>query len=98
MVLLHGLGTAGALLLADALVKTHGRGLVRDAGALTSSIFALIGFAILEGVKIRLFTRLLSALREVEGLYSDAESKRNAAGGGASSAGGAALQGAEALA
>ena len=62
--------------------------------ALTSSIFALIGFAILEGVKIRLFTRLLSALREVESLYSDAESKRNSAGGEAPGAGDAALQGA----
>ncbi len=35
-VLLHGLGTAGALLLADALVAEHGRGLVRDAGALAA--------------------------------------------------------------
>jgi len=35
-VLLHGLGTAGALLLADALVQEHGRGLVRDAGALVA--------------------------------------------------------------
>jgi hypothetical protein len=34
--------------------------------ALTSSIFALIAYAILESVKIRLYNRLLLALREVE--------------------------------
>jgi len=34
--------------------------------ALTSSIFALIAYAILEGIKIRLYTRLMQCLREVE--------------------------------
>lgn len=43
--------------------------------ALTSSIFALIAFAILEGVKIRLYTRMLLALREVEAIYGEAEAK-----------------------
>jgi len=44
--------------------------------ALTSSIFALIGFAILEGVKIRLYGRLLRALRGVHDLYQEAEDRR----------------------
>ncbi len=43
--------------------------------ALTSSIFALIGFAILEGLKIRLYSRMLRALREVEALYGEADAK-----------------------
>ena len=36
------------------------------AGALTSSIFALIAYAILEAIKIRLHTRLLACLRRAE--------------------------------
>lgn len=43
--------------------------------ALTSSIFALIAYAILEGVKIRLYTRLMACLRVVDRLLG---------GGGAS--------------
>jgi flagellar motor component MotA len=34
--------------------------------ALTSSIFALIAYAILEAIKIRLHTRLLACLRKAE--------------------------------
>lgn len=41
--------------------------------ALTSSIFALIAFALLEGVKIRLYTRLLQAIGEVQALYDSSE-------------------------
>jgi hypothetical protein len=37
--------------------------------ALTSSIFALIAFALLEGIKIRLYTRLLLAIGEVQALF-----------------------------
>jgi biopolymer transport protein ExbB/TolQ len=44
--------------------------------ALTSSIFALIGFAILEGVKIHLYRRLLLCLREVQSLFEDTEASR----------------------
>jgi len=42
--------------------------------ALTSSIFALIGFALLEGLKIRLYGRLLRCLDEVVDLQRRAES------------------------
>lgn len=55
--------------------------------ALTSSIFALIGFAVLEGIKLRLYTRLLLAMREVEQLYADAESRQSTAPQNASLAG-----------
>jgi biopolymer transport protein ExbB/TolQ len=44
--------------------------------ALTSSIFALMGFAILEGIKIHLYRRLLLCLREVQSLYEETESTR----------------------
>ncbi len=44
--------------------------------ALTSSIFALIAFALLEGIKIRLYTRLLVAIGEVQALFDSAESAR----------------------
>ncbi len=42
--------------------------------ALTSSIFALIGFAVLEGLKIRLYGRLLRCLDEVSDLQRRAPS------------------------
>ena len=45
--------------------------------ALTSSIFALIAFALLEGLKIRLYTRLLKAIAEVQALYDSAETPRS---------------------
>ncbi len=60
--------------------------------ALTSSIFALIAFAILEGVKIRLYTRLLMAIREVEALYDDAEPGRHSTRGSSPTPGGQSLQ------
>jgi biopolymer transport protein ExbB/TolQ len=44
--------------------------------ALTSSIFALIAFAFLEGIKIRLYTRLLDAIREVQVLFDSADAPR----------------------
>jgi hypothetical protein len=40
--------------------------------ALTSSIFALIAYAILEGLKIRLYTRLMLCLREVQNIFDGA--------------------------
>ena len=43
--------------------------------ALTSSIFALIGFALLEGLKIRLYTRLLVCLDDVVSLHRALERK-----------------------
>jgi biopolymer transport protein ExbB/TolQ len=42
--------------------------------ALLSSIFALMGFAMLEGMKIRLYGRLLNSLDEVTTLHRSSES------------------------
>jgi hypothetical protein len=47
--------------------------------ALTSSIFALMGYAVLEGLKIRLYGRLLLCLRDVHDLYREADDKRERA-------------------
>jgi hypothetical protein len=44
--------------------------------ALTSSVFALIAYAGLEGLKIRLYARLLDSLRDVEALYHKAVARR----------------------
>jgi hypothetical protein len=46
--------------------------------ALTSSIFALIGFSALEGIKIRLYGRLLASLDEVLALQRAAEQRGTA--------------------
>lgn len=47
--------------------------------ALTSSVFALIAYAGLEAMKIRVYGRLLTAIRDVETLYQRADAKREAA-------------------
>ena len=47
--------------------------------ALTSSVFALVAYAGLEGFKIRLYARLLSSLRDVEALYHKADARRDQA-------------------
>lgn len=47
--------------------------------ALTSSVFALVAYAGLEGLKIRLFARLLTSLRDVEALYQKADARREQA-------------------
>jgi biopolymer transport protein ExbB/TolQ len=44
--------------------------------ALTSSVFALVAFSILEGMKVRLYRRLLVCLSDVQGLFDQAEEKR----------------------
>jgi hypothetical protein len=44
--------------------------------ALTSSVFALIAYAGLEALKIRVYGRLLDAMRDVEGLYQQADARR----------------------
>jgi hypothetical protein len=44
--------------------------------ALTSSVFALIAYAGLEGLKIRLYARLLDSIRDVEALYHKADARR----------------------
>jgi hypothetical protein len=47
--------------------------------ALTSSVFALIAYAALEAMKIRVYGRLLDALRDVEDLYRQADTRREEA-------------------
>ena len=48
--------------------------------ALTSSVFALMGFAALEAMKIRLYGRLLNCLDDVVSLQRAAGERRAAAG------------------
>ena len=47
--------------------------------ALTSSIFALVGFALLEGLKIGLYGRLLHSLDEVNSVYRSVEERKRGA-------------------
>ncbi len=54
--------------------------------ALTSSIFALIGFSVLEGLKIRLYGRLLRCLGDVHALYREADARREQQSGAAAAA------------
>ncbi len=60
------IGTTGGLLILFLSIHSSNESLELGALALalTSSIFALFAFAILEGMKIRLYTRLLSSLQE----------------------------------
>lgn len=44
--------------------------------ALTSSVFALVAFASLEGFKVKLYRRLLLCLSDVQELFEEAEEKR----------------------
>jgi hypothetical protein len=50
--------------------------------ALTSSVFALVAYAALEGLKIRIYARLLSSLRDVEALFHKADARREQAAAG----------------
>jgi len=47
--------------------------------ALTSSVFALIAYAGLEGLKIRIYSRLLASVRDVEALFHKADARREQA-------------------
>jgi len=47
--------------------------------ALTSSVFALVAYAGLEGLKIKIYSRLLTSLRDVEALYHKADARRDQA-------------------
>ena len=60
------IGTTGGLLILFLSMHSSNESLELGALALalTSSIFALCAFAVLEGMKIRLYTRLLSSLQE----------------------------------
>jgi hypothetical protein len=70
------IGTTGGMLIL--FLSIHLADVSLELGALalalTSSIFALIGFALLEGLKIRLYGRLLRCLDEVVDLQRRAES------------------------
>lgn len=72
------IGTTGGMLMLFLSMSASNSSLELGALALalTSSIFALIGFSILEGMKIRLYARLLIALRDVQALFAAAEEKR----------------------
>lgn len=81
------IGTTGGMLIL--LVSMH---LANDslelgalAIALTSSVFALIAYSALEGLKIGLYARLLASLRDVETLYQKADARREHAASGRSS-------------
>lgn len=47
--------------------------------ALTSSVFALLAYAGLEALKIRIYARLLASLRDVEALFHKADARREQA-------------------
>jgi len=47
--------------------------------ALTSSVFALVAYAALEGFKISLYARLLTSIRDVQTLYQKADARREQA-------------------
>jgi hypothetical protein len=72
------IGTTGGLLilLLSMRVASDSLELGALAMALTSSIFALMGFAILEAVKIRLYGRMLSGLDEAMAYYRSASAKK----------------------
>ena len=44
--------------------------------ALTSSVFALVAFSMLEGLRVRLYRRLLTCLSDVQELFDEVEEKR----------------------
>jgi hypothetical protein len=71
------IGTTGGLLILFLSMRVASDSLELGAlaMALTSSIFALMGFAILEAVKIRLYGRMLSALDEAMAYYRAAAAK-----------------------
>jgi len=72
------IGTTGGMLIL--FLSMHFASTSLELGALavalTSSIFALMAFACLESVKIRLYARLLEALEVVHKLYEDADARR----------------------
>jgi hypothetical protein len=74
------IGTTGGMLILFLSMQVSDSSLELGALALalTSSIFALIGFSILEGLKIRLYGRLLASLRDVQVLFEEADQRREA--------------------
>lgn len=74
------IGTTGGLFIL--FLSMHASNATLELGALavalTSSIFALIGFALLESMKIRLYGRLLACVDEVVAMHRRAEERRAA--------------------
>jgi hypothetical protein len=76
------IGTTGGLLVLFLSMRIASDSLEIGALALalTSSIFALMGFAILEGVKIRLYGRMLAGLDDALAFYRTASSRAGVGG------------------
>jgi hypothetical protein len=74
------IGTTGGMLILFLSMQLSNTSLELGALALalTSSIFALIGFSILEALKIRLYARLLASLHDVQALFDEANTRREA--------------------
>jgi hypothetical protein len=72
-------GTTGGMLLNFVSMHNSDEGLevISLALALSSSFFALFSFAMLDALKLRLYSRLLAATRDVQILYNKAESRRD---------------------
>ena len=72
-------GTTGGMLMNFMSMhsKSEGLELVSLALALSSSFFALTSFAVLDAFKLRLYSRVLAATRDVQVLYHKAESRRD---------------------
>ena len=72
-------GTTGGMLLNFISMHNKDEGLevLSLALALSSSFFALFAFATLDALKLRLYSRLLDATRDVQVLYHKAESRRD---------------------
>lgn len=71
-------GTTGGMLVNFLAMHSKDEGLevISLALALSSSFFALFSFAVLDALKLRLYSRLLAATRDVQVLYNKAESRR----------------------
>jgi len=74
-------GTTGGMLLNFLSMHKNDEGLevISLALALSSSFFALFSFAMLDALKLRLYSRMLAATRDVQVLYNKAESRRDSA-------------------
>ena len=72
-------GTTGGMLLNFISMHRNDEGLevISLALALSSSFFALFSYAMLDALKLRLYSRVLAATRDVQVLYHKAESRRD---------------------
>jgi len=89
--LLPPVGLAGnAIGMLILLVSKHMAGTPLELGALglalSSTIFALLGYALIEAIKLRLYGRMLRCLDEVVCLHRSAEERAERAGGAQASA------------